>query len=139
MASCERDVYGEFRVNYLAQLSGRCIKINDRHIKGISDLYTCCQDFGSTWIEVKFLLLPKTPGFPLRLALTELQRKWIADEQAAGGKAGWLLCVKREKDWIYYASSDSTVERVAQDSDHVVRSRGKSLDVRRLMEMIHFK
>lgn len=138
MAASERDVYKEISTAAKRE-GGRSVKIADRHTGGIPDMHVTLPQFGGTWTEIKFIKTPpKTRGYPFRLELTELQRNFIAAERAAGGQAGWILCVKMElRLWHYYAGNDSTVERVQQLEDCVVRKAGEELDLIRLISLIH--
>ena len=138
MANSEKDVYKELKKIVRSRLKGRCLKISDRHISGIVDIYTCDHTFGPTWIEVKFETMPKMAKTKIKVKMTELQRQFIRDEQKCGGKAGWLLCVKvKPRLWRYYAGSDASVTEVSQDSHVCERKAGEAMNIIKIMERIH--
>jgi len=138
MANSEKDVYKEVKKIVRSRLKGRCLKISDRHIAGIVDLYTCDNAFGPTWIEVKYETNPKMAKTKIKLKMTALQRNFIREEQACGGKAGWLLCVKvKPRLWRYYAGSDASVTEVSQRSFIQERKAGEALNIIRVLETIH--
>lgn len=138
MANSEKDVYKEIKKIVRSRLKGRCIKVSDRHIAGIVDLYTCDPSFGPTWIEVKYETNPKRASTKIKLAMTANQRQFILDEQKCGGKAGWILCVKvTPRLWRYYAGNDPTVTEVSQASYICDRKAGEAMNIVKIMEAIH--
>jgi len=138
MANSEKDVYKEIKKIVRSRLKGRCLKVSDRHIAGIVDLYVCDHSFGPTWIEVKYETMPKMAKTKIKLKMTPNQRQFIKEEQACGGKAGWLLCVKvSPRVWRYYAGSDPEVTEVEQNSHVQERKAGEAVNILRIMEYIH--
>lgn len=118
----------QFRQEIIAACRGikyaHVFSVSDRFQSGRPDLYIKHPEFPPVWLELKFVRTQgpqddqrRKTGYPLRL--TQLQRKFIADEQKAGGHAGWALCVKEGASaWVVYASSDAEAKR-AMKSDMV--------------------
>lgn len=105
--------------------------VSDRFQSGRPDLYIKHPEFPPVWLELKFVRTQGTQdearrkfGYPLRL--TQLQRKFIADEQKAGGHAGWALCVKEGTScWVLYASSDAEAKRAMKGDLVQCRFKGE--------------
>lgn len=88
--------------------------MQDRYFGGRPDLYIKHPSFPALWLELKFLRRQKeNPSMPL--ALSNLQRLFIAREQMAGGRAGWALCVRTPYSTCIYAGVDADQKEATQD------------------------
>lgn len=136
MAVSEKDVYGEIRKG-TKPLHGICLKVSDRFGVGYSDLALTIPSFGTFWCEVKFATMPKMTKTAIKVELTEKQRIFIREQIAAGGKAGWLLCVKvTPRLWYYWVSTDPDVTHVEQGTHDFVRKTGELTNTGRIAEVI---
>lgn len=110
---------------------------------GIPDLYVRAHQ--GVWIELKFAIGYKRPDkIEMPLKLSALQRKFIRDEQKAGGYAGWMLCVKdwsfehvkSNTNWLVFTGIDANVESVLIDEYTWARGRGEQWGANYLVDKI---
>lgn len=102
---------------------------------GIVDVYTNGPGFQG-WLELKFANAPKKTTTPIKVKLSEHQRKFIRNEHAVGGKAGWILCVRYGREWFYFASSNPEIHEVMMPEYSVRRKAGQPLSFRHLLDLI---
>ena len=127
MANSETDFCKEIREAIEEQLApAHCLKHSDAFIVGIADLQIQTRLFGHWLVEAKFHRR-KTMTGKVKLELTEKQRKFLKKEQAAGGNAGWCLCVRfsDRRSHLYVGTNPDTLE-VDLSSLHIVRGHGET-------------
>jgi len=136
MASSEKAFDKEFR-DALKSFGAHTFKCSSVFGSGFPDNYSCLNGT-SLWTELKFMKEPPALGTTnLQIGLTPLQRKFIREEQEAGGRAGWCLCVKMKIGlWNYYSGGNSRVLSVSQNDFVTSRKGGEQLDVKKIIAAI---
>ena len=135
VASSESGFRTEF-LHRLIDLKYHAFSINDRFVSGIPDVWASGELYHG-FVELKMRPMPKRPETPIKLNLSDPQRRFLKDEKEAGGRSAWILCVKGNREWFYYAGTDENVEHVEQNSWVVRRRHGEILDVNTLLNHIN--
>lgn len=143
MANSEEDFHKEYRQAISrAYKKAHTVKISDRFIAGISDIFHTIPGMGSSWVELKFERRKRTQAavdlkFPV--GLTPLQRNFLRASHAAGGNGGWALCIKGMDDrfWYYFAGNHPDQEVISMSNCATKRAYGEPLDIDALLERIY--
>jgi hypothetical protein len=104
---------------------------------GVPDLYIHVPDMQGLWLELKYERATRTGQVPVKLS--PFQRKFLRDEQKAGGYAGWAVCVQDGMLWNLFAGTDYTVEKFSLPALQYrvcARMRSQSWNIHALVEKI---
>jgi hypothetical protein len=136
VANSERSFQTEL-LTHMRMAGYHAFKVTTPFMVGVPDLYVKAPNFPACWIELKYELWDRKKGY-IPVNLSNLQRKFLQDENKAGGKAGWALCVRTAVSWDLFAGTSQYVERINVSSPFFIHSRapGQPWNVQKLMEML---
>lgn len=126
MANSERTFQTEL-LALMRQQGWHAFKITTSFASGVPDLYVKAPLYCAMWIELKFM---KYPG---KISLTPVQRKFMRDEQRAGGRAGWAVCVDGH---ALYANNNPEVISLGPKDLIQERGHGEVWNINTLLEAI---
>lgn len=101
--------------------------VAQRYMCGVHDLHITGPWFMG-FMELKFERAPVNLSTRVKVNLSDKQREFGKKQQAAGGRAGWMLCIRYKRQWRYYYSEDMNVTHVDQEQFNCSRNAGEPHD-----------
>ena len=125
MAASEADFQTEL-LKAFQKMGWHAFKVAKLSFGGVPDIYVKAPGYPSVWLELKY-------G---RLNLSPLQRQWMKKEQKAGGKVGWAVCEKIDREWHLYMGTDPDVVLWRQGTWVQTRGVGEPWHVHNILHAI---